>query len=186
MFKRLLVLFLLLVTTAFAEYAFPLQEPIYVGGKVLCTGWSSYCRPDMGGKEYKAGNYPAREGSLVLSCSSGTVIAAGQMSGDKNSGWKITILQDDGVTVEYCHLSSQWVLPPRLGAKGEKLPGTKVAKGDPIGTVGRTGRTSGSHLRIVFYRNGQKIFFSSKTYGMAYDDFEYRAGSKEDLRFDYL
>ena len=184
--KRFLLILLLLCLPAFADYTFPLAEPVMVGNKILCTAWHSYQRPDMKGKDYEAGNYPAREGSIIYSCESGKVIAAGQMSGDRYAGWKITILQDDGVTVEYCHVSNQWVLPPRLGAKGEKLPGTIVTKGMPIGTVGRTGRTTGSHLRIVFYRDGKKIFFCSKTFGMPYEAFDYRKGNAEDLRFDCL
>lgn len=183
---RIIIMLLLLCSISFSAYCFPLQEPVIINGKILCTAWYSYKRPDMKGEKYKAGNYPAREGSLILSCDDGIVISAGQTSGDRNSGWKITVLQDDGVTVEYCHVGSQWVLPPRIYAKDKKLPGTKVTKGMPIGTVGRTGRTSGSHLRIVFYRAGAKAFFSAESYGMVYEDFVYRAGSKEDLRFDYI
>lgn len=184
-----LILFPVIGTTEtiITDYAFPLQEPVYIGNKILCTAWYSYKRQDMNGTKYQALNYPAREGSIVLACNSGQVISCGQMSGDRYSGWKVVILQDDGVTVEYCHLSNQWVLPPRIGPKGIALPGSKVSKGDPIGTVGRTGRTTGSHLRIVFLKSGKRMFVAAETFGKAYDDFEYRVGNtKDDLKFDLL
>jgi murein DD-endopeptidase MepM/ murein hydrolase activator NlpD len=168
------------------KYKFPLVEPIYIGHKIIQTGWCSYRRSDMNGKKYMALNYPAREGSVVIACADGQVVAAGQMSGDRYAGWKITILQTDGVTVEYCHVSGQWVLPPRQTASGFTLPGSQVKRGDPIGTVGRTGRTTGSHLRLVFYRNGEKMFANAETFGKDKDDFYYRVGSDNDLKFDII
>jgi murein DD-endopeptidase MepM/ murein hydrolase activator NlpD len=173
------------------NYKFPLMEPIITkSGKILQTGWGSYQRPDMNGRWYLASNWPAREGSVVFSCNSGKVIFAGYSFCDRRSGLKIVILQDDGITVEYCHLESTWVIPPHLGFDNFnnliQLPGQNIKKGDPIGVVGRTGRTTGSHLRLVMYINGKQAFFNSTAFDKQFNTFDYHVGNDQDLKFDIL
>lgn len=169
------------------KYVFPLDEPVMVNGKILCTAWFSYKRQDMNGSKYEALNYPAREGSTVKACIGGTVKFAKYF---RYSGNTVRVINDDGTELEYCHLDS-YVVHGQYINKGKFIPGSRVEAGDVIGFVGRTGRTTGSHLRLVRYRvvNGVMVkdFICSEDFNMAYNDFVYRAGSaKEELKFDFL
>lgn len=175
------VIIILLVLSFFVScaradtYLFPVKEPIYIKNKILCTAWYSYRRADMGGKQYRALNLPSREGSEILACASGKVIDTGYQ---RYAGVYIKIKIDNtNIVYEVNHLSN-WNVK-----KGED-----VKRGDVIGYVGRSGRTTGAHLRIVFYKDGEKMFINATTWGLdPYKDFEYSAGSSRDeLRFDFL
>lgn len=197
-FKIFLVLYVAMFLMAFmlstkanaevlTKYIFPLEEPVIINNKILCTAWYSYRRPDLNGAKYEALNYPAREGSAVLACIGGTVKSIKYF---KYSGNTIRIINDDGTELEYCHLDS-YVVHGQYINKGKYVAGSRVEAGDIIGFVGRTGRTTGSHLRLVRYKLARgvltKDFICSEDFGLPYDKFDYRAGaSKEELKFDFL
>lgn len=163
-------------------YVFPVKEPVYYFGKILQTGWYSYLRKDMKGEKYKALNFPAREGSMVIACQSGTVTIT------KYAGYAgniVRVEQEDGVTLEYCHLSSYVVHPSYINSDGQKVEASKVRKGDLIGYIGHTGRTSGPHLRLVAYdKNGEKMFINAWTFGMDTEKFYYRGDAEVNYKFD--
>lgn len=145
-------------------YLFPLKEPVYTHGKILCTSWYSKLRTEIiNGKrttyQYKALNYPSKYGTDILASGDGVVI---DTLIDGYEGGTITIQYDNGLTMRVCHLSKQLV-----------LDGMRVKRGQVIGKVGRSGRTTGSHLRIVIEKNGERVFCNAETWGMKYTDFNY-------------
>lgn len=77
----------------------------------------------------------AHLGWPVRSLRNGVVRQAGNGG---RSGLMVQVAQDDGKTVAYAHLSEILV-----------RKGDKVARGQYVGKVGCTGRTSGSHLHIA-------------------------------------
>ena len=79
-------------------------------------------------------------GDPVKATESGKVIYAGW---DSAYGKTIVIDHDSGITTRYAHLSS-------IGVKS----GDKVGRGEYIGEVGTTGRTTGSNLHFEVMSNG--------------------------------
>ena len=73
----------------------------------------------------------------------GKVIFAGRNGG---YGKVIKIRHKDGYISLYAHQS-----------KLKMKVGTKVKRGDVIGYVGNTGRSTGPHLHLGLYKNGQAI-----------------------------
>lgn len=143
-------------------YLFPLEEPTLVENKILCSSWYSKLRTENGVTyKYRALNYPARYGSQILSPGDG-VVTNTEIAGYE--GGNITISFENGDSVTLCHLSKFLV-----------LDGAMVSAGQPIGLVGTSGRTTGSHVRIRWQKNGERIFCNAKTWGMEYDDFKYSA-----------
>lgn len=70
----------------------------------------------------------------VTAFRSGTVTAAGMQG---SSGIVVEIRQQDGMVARYAHLGKALV-----------QPGQTVNQGDPVGVVGCTGRTTGTHLHF--------------------------------------
>lgn len=161
-------------SSANSGYLFPLKEPVKLKGQIVCSAWYSYKRADMNGQKYQALNYPCREGSEILAPEDGIVLDTGYA---KYAGVFVKILiPKTGEVIEFDHLSNWSVVRNQ-----------KVTRGSVIGYTGRTGRTTGAHLRIVLYKNGNKSFAGASTWGMNYDDFVYIAGSsREELKFDFL
>lgn len=144
-----------------ASYLFPLVEPVITHGKILCTAWWSKLRTENGNTyKYKALNYPARYGSLIVSPGDGVVI---NTIIEGYEGASITIGFENGDSVTICHVSKFFV-----------LDGMTVSRGQHIALVGTSGRTTGSHVRIRWQKNGDRIFCNAATWGMRYDQFEYR------------
>ena len=177
--KKLLICLALLTVSLFAQvnvldkgYLFPLREPTYTKvGTILCTDWCSNIRVEKGvSYHYMALNYPAPYGSEVLSPADG-IVESTHVSGYE--GATITILFDDGVRVTICHLSEYKVLATRLNDDGREVK-TRVKRGQVIGYVGTSGRTTGPHIRIRFEVNGERAFANSTTWGMVYGKFDYR------------
>jgi murein DD-endopeptidase MepM/ murein hydrolase activator NlpD len=82
-------------------------------------------------------------GSPIRSAANGTVIRAGTA---EDYGNYIEIAHGFGVVTRYAHAQKLLV----------KL-GTKVSKGDLIGLVGSTGRTTGPHLHYEVEVGGRKV-----------------------------
>jgi murein DD-endopeptidase MepM/ murein hydrolase activator NlpD len=80
-------------------------------------------------------------GSKIIAPADGTVIFAGQRAGYGNI---IVIDHKFGMTTRYAHLQSMDVKVGQL-----------VARGDIIGYVGRSGRTTGPHLHYEVWQNGR-------------------------------
>lgn len=82
-------------------------------------------------------------GDDVLASAAGTVIEAGYDSGKGNY---IIIRHTDQLTTRYLHLS-------KIGV----IDGQVVKKGDVIGQLGTTGRSTGPHLHFEIRNNGNPI-----------------------------
>ena len=85
---------------------------------------------------------PAPYGTPVYSSESGTV----RVGYNTTAGNWITVVHEGGVSTFYCHLSSNLV-----------KHGDMVDKGDPIGLVGSTGRSTGNHLHFSIFENGKEV-----------------------------
>ena len=90
-------------------------------------------------------DYAARRGTPVVAAGSGRVKYAGRLG---TYGNLIKIRHDDGYETRYAHLKSF-----RRGIKRGKY----VKKGQTIGYVGSTGRSTGPHLHFELRKQGRAI-----------------------------
>lgn len=160
--KILLVLIICFCFLSAAEfsYLFPIENPIKINGKILCTSWYSKLRTENGKTyQYKALNYPAKYGTPVMASGTG-IVTLTQCEGYE--GLSVTIKYDSGLTIRICHLSKQLVLDSQ-----------RVIAGQIIALSGSSGRTTGPHIRVVVEKNGERVFCNAETWGMKYDDFYY-------------
>jgi murein DD-endopeptidase MepM/ murein hydrolase activator NlpD len=88
---------------------------------------------------------PAAEGTPVAAAQTGTVITAGWVNGFGNC---IIINHGGGLWTLYGHLVNGGILV---------TVGQQVNKGDIIGKVGTTGRSTGPHLHFGVYVNGATV-----------------------------
>lgn len=98
----------------------------------------------FGGEQqfHKGIDMAAPEGTKVYACKAGSVISTVYM--DKTFGNYIVIKHPNGLTSIYAHLS-----------KIQVENGEKVATGQQIGLVGKTGKVTGPHLHFEIRQNGQ-------------------------------
>ena len=100
--------------------------------------------PFNGSKQFHRGiDMAAPEGTPVFACKEGTVISIVRM--DPTFGNYIVIKHPSGLTSIYAHLSKI-----KVTKNGEK-----VATGQEIGLVGKTGKVTGAHLHFEIRQNGQ-------------------------------
>jgi len=90
-------------------------------------------------------DYAARRGTPVVSAGNGTVIYAARMG---SYGKLIKIRHKDGYETRYAHLNAY-----RNGIRN----GKRVKKGQTIGYVGTTGRSTGPHLHFELRKDGRAI-----------------------------
>ena len=90
-------------------------------------------------------DYAARRGTPVVAAGSGTVIYAARLG---SYGKLIKIRHKDSYETRYAHLKSY-----RRGIKR----GKRVKKGQTIGYVGTTGRSTGPHLHFELRKKGRAI-----------------------------
>ena len=82
----------------------------------------------------------------VRAAASGTVTAAGWLTGYEGYGNVATVDIGSGYTVLYAHLSVAQV-----------VPGQWLEAGDPIGQAGCTGSCTGTHLHLELRKNGVPV-----------------------------
>ena len=100
--------------------------------------------PIHGGRDFHEGlDISADRGNPVYATADGTIMSAGYESGYGNL---IVIEHEYGLETRYGHLSK--FLAPN---------GAKVKRGDIIGLVGSTGRSTGSHLHYEVRVNGRLL-----------------------------
>lgn len=85
----------------------------------------------------------AKAGTPVYAAAEGTVVSAGS---DSARGNNIVIDHSNGIRTRYMHLS-------RMDA----VKGERIAKGQQIGLVGSTGRSTGPHLHYEVILNGASV-----------------------------
>jgi len=90
-------------------------------------------------------DYAARRGTPIVAAGSGRVIFAGRLG---SYGKLVKIRHNDGYETRYAHLKSF-----RRGIKR----GKRVKKGQTIGYVGSTGRSTGPHLHFELRKHGRAI-----------------------------
>jgi murein DD-endopeptidase MepM/ murein hydrolase activator NlpD len=100
--------------------------------------------PIDGSREFHKGiDIVAPTGTPVRASADGLVTAAGRMSG---YGAMIHVAHGYGLATRYGHLSRVLV-----------SPGQRVKRGDVIGLVGSTGRSTGPHLHYEVFRTGAQV-----------------------------
>ena len=92
---------------------------------------------------HKGIDISAPKGTTVVASASGTVIAVERK---RAYGKLVDIDHGNGVVTRYAHLDSYCV-----------LPGATVKVGDTLGTVGRSGRTTGPNLHFEIIKNGVQV-----------------------------
>jgi len=90
-------------------------------------------------------DYAARRGTPIVAAANGRISHVGRMG---SYGKLIKIRHKDGYETRYAHMKSY-----RRGMKR----GKKVRKGQTIGYVGTTGRSTGPHLHFELRKNGRAI-----------------------------
>jgi len=100
--------------------------------------------PIDGSREFHKGvDIVAPNGTPVRASADGLVTAAGRMAG---YGSMIHLAHGYGMGTRYGHLSRLMV-----------TPGQRVKRGDVIGLVGSTGRSTGPHLHYEVFRTGVQV-----------------------------
>jgi murein DD-endopeptidase MepM/ murein hydrolase activator NlpD len=82
----------------------------------------------------------ADRGAVVFAAAAGTVVASDV---EPRYGRVVKIEHEDGFVTVYAHNDENLV-----------APGMKVAAGDPVAIIGRTGRATSEHLHFEIRRNG--------------------------------
>jgi murein DD-endopeptidase MepM/ murein hydrolase activator NlpD len=82
----------------------------------------------------------------VRAATSGTVTAAGWLTGYEGYGNVVTVDAGSGYSLLYAHLSEAHV-----------VPGQWLAEGDPIGLAGCTGSCTGTHLHFELRQDGVPV-----------------------------
>ncbi len=105
-----------------------------------------------GNRSYNSGMWRSRHtgvdfrqglGDPILALASGRVAAVEPMDVRGNV---VIVDHGFGVFTQYAHMLEVYV-----------IPGQKVQQGQPVGTVGNTGRTNGPHLHVEVIVNGQPV-----------------------------
>jgi murein DD-endopeptidase MepM/ murein hydrolase activator NlpD len=126
-----------------------LKQEIHPEGRPVENGFiSSYFgeREDpFDGEEtfHKGVDFAGTKGSTVMAVAAGVVTWAGERSG---FGKMIEINHGDGYVTRYGHNEKTLV-----------SVGDTVKRGDPIGLMGSTGRSTGPHVHFEVLRNGRQV-----------------------------
>lgn len=122
--------------------AIPSGQP--TAAPMLTSSYGYRRDPFNGHPAFHAGlDFPGRYGQPILSAARGRVSYVGQRQGYGNV---VEVEHGNGLMTRYAHLSG-------FGAR----VGQSVARGDQIGRMGSTGRSTGTHLHFEVRLNGQAI-----------------------------
>lgn len=122
-------------------------------GRVLPAGSYRIGMPYLGYPGHYGADYPAGTGTPVFSPWPGRVIASYDIPGSNpynntpyaSYGRVVKVAHDNGMSTLYAHLNS------RIGSLGP------IRAGQQIGTVGTTGKSTGSHLHFEARRGSSTI-----------------------------
>ena len=111
---------------------------------VLTDGYGTRNDPITGRRAFHRGlDISARRGTPVYAPADGVVVFAGRNGG---LGKTLRISHGFGFTTLYGHLHE-------ISAQ----PGDEIRRGEQIGTVGNTGRSTGSHLHYEVHADGKSV-----------------------------
>lgn len=111
----------------------------------ITSEFGTRLHPTLGVYKFHTGvDIGASYGNQILAADSGTVITAGYNSG--GYGNYVVISHGNGLSTLYGHMSSYAV-----------YEGQNVSRGEVIGYVGSTGRSTGPHLHFEVRQNGQYL-----------------------------
>ena len=125
------------------------QEQLKPQGRPIDKGWISsrygYRKdPFTGKKAFHHGiDFAGKKGSKVYAVASGIVTQAKRKVG---YGYLVEIAHADGLVTRYAHNSKIFV-----------QKGDLVNKGDTLGLMGSTGRSTGPHVHFEIVRNGKSL-----------------------------
>jgi murein DD-endopeptidase MepM/ murein hydrolase activator NlpD len=95
------------------------------------------------GRMHKGTDFAARYGTPIYATADGVVTHAGWLSG---YGRLVKIKHDHGIETRYAHQ-----------AKIRVKVGQRVSRGDHIGDMGNSGRSTGTHLHYEVRVNGRAV-----------------------------
>jgi len=105
-------------------------------------GWRK--DPFTGQREFHKGlDIVAPHGTAVQAPADGLVVKAGRVAG---YGHMVQVAHGFGLTTLYAHLSKVLV-----------RPGQRIRRGEALGKVGSTGRSTGPHLHYEVFREGRQV-----------------------------
>ena len=108
-------------------------------------------------KMHEGVDYAANEGTPIYASEDGWV---DENTPDSVGGYKVTVRHPGGYQSRYLHMS-------RLSEKGAK--GGEVRRGDILGYVGSTGRSTGPHLHFGLRKQGRSVN-PDDYYGMTFEE----------------
>jgi len=126
-----------------AAESLPFSFP--VRGSYRHTSGFGYRRdPFHGGRRFHAGvDFAGSRGTAIVAAGAGRVVFAGRKSG---YGLMVEIRHGHGYTTRYAHLNRIRV-----------STGERVSRGERIGDMGNTGRSTGTHLHYEVHQNGSPV-----------------------------
>ena len=130
-----------------------LNEQVWLSGRPVEKGWisSDYGQrtdPFTGKQAMHDGiDFAGKEGSNVVAVAGGVVTWTGTQSG---YGEMVEISHGDGFVTRYAHNKQNLV-----------EPGDVVRKGQAIGIMGSSGRSTGAHVHFEVYKHGRAVDPSS-------------------------
>mgnify|MGYP002630131425 CR=1 FL=1 len=121
----------------------------FIAGRPVATGWisSAYGRrvdPFSGRLASHSGvDFAAKAGENIISVAAGVIVASGERQG---YGLMVDINHGNGYVTRYAHADRLLV-----------DTGDIVRKGQAIGLVGSTGRSTGPHVHFEVYKHGRVV-----------------------------
>ncbi len=117
-------------------------EPVALGPVSSAFGWR---RDPINGQSrfHKGVDIKAAYGQAVPSVAPGRVVSAGTQGG---YGLTVVVEHDSGIRTRYAHLSAVAV-----------EPGEVVGRGQDVGRVGSSGRSTGPHLHFEVLEDGRPV-----------------------------
>ncbi len=126
------------------ESAFGFRWPVTQIDPVISSPFGMRRHPILKKKMFHDGtDIVGQAGDLILACESGTVVFADFKGA---AGNMVIIQHEDGWRSYYAHLQDTLA-----------LPGQEVDRGQPIGLMGSTGRSTGVHLHLKLEKDGQSM-----------------------------
>lgn len=114
-------------------------------GARVSSGFGYRLDPFTGAKSFHSGiDLSAKAGTPIRAAKAGKVSMVGY---DGVSGYYVKLKHDDGYDTFYCHMLKQ----------SSVKTGQKIRRGQIIGLVGSTGRSTGPHLHFMMWKDGKLI-----------------------------